>query len=83
MRYGKTRVDQVRRAGASLSAVGVTVLGTVLNMTSGKRDPGYGYGYYNRHHLPLTRNAVPSQVSPGSQSAVEHPVALPRESVHD
>ena len=83
VRYGKTRVDQVRRAGDSLSAVGVTVLGTVLSMTSGKRDPGYGYGYYSRRRSPLARGEGPSQVSAGSQSAAAHPVALPRESVHD
>ena len=75
----------MRRAGDSLSAVGVTVLGTVLSMTSGKRDPGYGYGYgyYSRRHLPLARSEVPDQVAPASDSAVERPVALPREAVHD
>jgi capsular exopolysaccharide synthesis family protein len=83
VRYGKTRVDQIRRAGDSLSAVGVTVLGTVLSMTSGKRDPGYGYGYYSRRRSPSARSEGPSQVSVGSHSAAAHPAALPRESVHD
>jgi tyrosine-protein kinase len=45
-RYGRTRIDQARRAGEALDAVGLPVLGAILSMTpAGRRDPDYGYGY--------------------------------------
>jgi len=45
VRYGKTRIAQVRQAGEALRAVGVPILGSVLSMTPARRHPEYGYGY--------------------------------------
>jgi capsular exopolysaccharide synthesis family protein len=45
VRYGKTRIAQVRQALDALGAVGVPVLGSVLSMTPAKEHPEYGYGY--------------------------------------
>jgi capsular exopolysaccharide synthesis family protein len=45
VRYGRTRVAQVRQACSALGAVGVPVLGSVLSMTAAGRHPEYGYGY--------------------------------------
>ena len=45
VRYGKTRIVQVRQAIDALSAVGVPILGSVLSMTPAREHPEYGYGY--------------------------------------
>ena len=45
VRYGKTRIVQVRQAIDALSAVGVPILGSVLSMTPASEHPEYGYGY--------------------------------------
>jgi len=51
VRYGKTRVAQVRQALDALGAIGVPVLGSVLSMTPAKEHPEYGYGY--RRYRPV------------------------------
>ncbi len=51
VRYGKTRIDHVRRAADALHAVNVPLLGSVLSMTPGGRRPEYGYGY--RRYRPV------------------------------
>jgi capsular exopolysaccharide synthesis family protein len=45
VRYGKTRVAQVRQAIDALDTVGVPILGSVLSMTPAREHPEYGYGY--------------------------------------
>jgi Mrp family chromosome partitioning ATPase len=45
VRYGKTRIAQVRQAIDALDTVGVPILGSVLNMTPAREHPEYGYGY--------------------------------------
>lgn len=44
-RYGRTSVDQVRRAADQLRAVDVRLLGSVLNMAPLPKDSGYRYSY--------------------------------------
>lgn len=47
VRHGRTRIDQVRRTIAALSAVDAPVLGSLLTMTPRGRSPEYGYAYYS------------------------------------
>lgn len=84
VRYGKIRADHVRRTAAALSAVGISLLGTVLSMSPEKRNPEYGYGYgYNQRYRPVRQRGVPSHVFPAGRAGAERPVTVPRESVHD
>jgi capsular exopolysaccharide synthesis family protein len=47
VRYGRTRIDQVRRTIAALTAVDSPILGSLLTMTPRGRSSEYGYAYYN------------------------------------
>ncbi len=66
VRYGKTRADHVRRAGEALAGVRVPLLGSVLTMTPGGRDRGYGYRRYRytpddpQRREMLAEDAAPS-----------------------
>jgi non-specific protein-tyrosine kinase len=54
VRYGKTRVDHVRRAAGALQAVDTPILGSLLSMTPRGTHPEYGYGY--RYYRPAARD---------------------------
>ncbi|WP_182902010.1 polysaccharide biosynthesis tyrosine autokinase [Microbispora sp. H10830] len=45
VRHGKTRREQVLRAGELLSSINARLVGTVLNFVPAKQGSYYGYGY--------------------------------------
>lgn len=69
VRHGKTRADHVRRAADALFAVNVPLLGTVLSMTPGSRDPGYGYGYGYRRYAHTLDDLPPGAPPDGDRPA--------------
>jgi capsular exopolysaccharide synthesis family protein len=71
-RYGRTRVDQVRRAVTAMDTVGIPVLGSILSMTpAGRRDPDYGYGY--RRYRAEGDYPVPGRGLPADAAAPAQP----------
>jgi len=82
-RYGRTRIDQVRRTTEALDAVGTPVLGSVLSMTpAGRRDPDYGYGYRRYQAAPgdpLSGGGLPPDDASAqpAQPAQPSPAAMP------
>jgi len=57
VRYGRTRIDGVRKSADALATVGTPLLGSVLSMEPrGKRHSEYGYGY-RRYYQPARLRA--------------------------
>lgn len=69
VRHGKTRVDNVRRAAETLTAVGVPLLGSVLFMAPTGRRPEYGYGY--GYYQPAGRHPEASAAVAGPATAAD------------
>ena len=84
VRYGKTRIDHVRRAAEALAAVGSPILGSVLSMAPGGRHPEYGYGYYGyrRYRLREHDSAQTRETPDGEQLTAQSLTAEMAEGVH-
>jgi len=59
VRHAKTRIAQVRQASDAMSAVGTSLLGSVLSMTPARQHPEYGYGY--RHYRSASGEPLAEQ----------------------
>jgi non-specific protein-tyrosine kinase len=72
VRYGKTRADHVRRAAEALAGVRVPLLGSVLSMTPGGRDRGYGYSRYRYTRDDSQHAELLAQDAPLPSPAASH-----------
>ncbi|MEV4457632.1 polysaccharide biosynthesis tyrosine autokinase [Microbispora sp. NPDC049633] len=63
VRHGKTRREQVARAGELLSSINARLVGAVLNFAPAKQGDYYGYGYaYEPVEQDPARDTTPSPV---------------------